>query len=97
MIKTLIRLLFKSDAEGVKPPPPVEEAPRDVIEPTEEWKRNIAGLDCSGEASITRQYVNYYREKEGLPLLGQGGGRGKGWISIYVWLYRMVEKYETFK
>lgn len=96
MIKNLIRWMRPSARVGAVTHVDTHATlPVDIIEPPEWWKRNLSGIDCAPSVEIPRQYVNYYREKEGLPVIL----KDEGVLTIHtiVWLYDMVKKYETLE
>ncbi len=61
----------------------------DVIVPPESWKINV----LTGQPEILcREYCNYYRDLEGLPVWVRGNWYAGPTFSN--WLYDMVKKYD---
>lgn len=75
--------------ESLQDPP--EESTVDIIEPTEAWKINVLEGAALSPFYVGREWVNYYRDLEGLPLMK----KGQGYMNEMgtVWLYDMVKKY----
>lgn len=88
----MMRRLF-SRRKKPRPTPPPKKFVVDIIEPTREWKLNVLEGATMAPFCSGRQYVNYYRSLEGLPLIPQGGGYDS--IMCNVWLYDIVKKYES--
>jgi len=88
----MMRRLF-SRWKKPRPTPPPKEVVVDIIEPTREWKLNVLEGATMAPFYSGREYVNYYRSLEDLPLIPKGGGYDS--VMGDVWLYDMVKKYES--